>query len=68
MGAATWQRAPHPGISPSRKTPPGCGKVTAMAWAMAATAMMAPGFLLVFGTFGLVIAPLPPRRRSTRPR
>jgi hypothetical protein len=39
-----------------------------MAWAMAATAMMAPGFLLVFGTFGLVIAPLPPRRRSTCPR
>jgi cytochrome c-type biogenesis protein len=33
-------------------------KVTAMARALAATAMMALGFLLVFGTFGLVIAPL----------
>ncbi len=34
------------------------GKVAAMARALAATAMMALGFLLVFGTFGLVIAPL----------
>lgn len=34
------------------------GKVTAMARALAATAMMALGFLLVFGTFGLVISPL----------
>lgn len=34
------------------------GKVTAMTRALAATAMMALGFLLVFGTFGLVIAPL----------
>ncbi len=34
------------------------GKVTAVARALAATAMMALGFLLVFGTFGLVIAPL----------
>ncbi len=34
------------------------GKVAAMARALAVTAMMALGFLLVFGTFGLVIAPL----------
>lgn len=34
------------------------GKITAMGRALAATAMMALGFLLVFGTFGLVIAPL----------
>lgn len=34
------------------------GKVTAMVRALGATAMMALGFLLVFGTFGLVIAPL----------
>lgn len=34
------------------------GRTTAMARALAATAMMALGFLLVFGTFGLVIAPL----------
>lgn len=33
-------------------------KVNAVARALAATAMMALGFLLVFGTFGLVIAPL----------
>lgn len=33
-------------------------KATAMARALGATAMMALGFLLVFGTFGLVIAPL----------
>ncbi len=33
-------------------------KVTAVARALAVTAMMALGFLLVFGTFGLVIAPL----------
>ncbi len=34
------------------------GKAAAMARALAATAMMALGFLLVFGTFGLVISPL----------
>lgn len=34
------------------------GRVTATARALAATAMMALGFLLVFGTFGLTIAPL----------
>ncbi|MGQ0716103.1 MAG: cytochrome c biogenesis CcdA family protein [Pseudonocardiales bacterium] len=34
------------------------GKVAAMARALAATAMMALGFLLIFGTFGLVISPL----------
>ncbi|MGH3943637.1 MAG: cytochrome c biogenesis CcdA family protein [Pseudonocardiaceae bacterium] len=33
-------------------------KAAAMARALAATAMMALGFLLVFGTFGLVISPL----------
>ncbi|MGH3792532.1 MAG: cytochrome c biogenesis protein CcdA, partial [Pseudonocardiaceae bacterium] len=33
-------------------------KVNAVARALAATAMMALGFLLVFGMFGLVIAPL----------
>lgn len=34
------------------------GTVTAVSRALAATVMMAFGFLLVFGTFGLVIAPL----------
>jgi len=35
-----------------------CGRATATVRALGATAMMALGFLLVFGTFGLVIAPL----------
>ncbi|MGQ0773841.1 MAG: cytochrome c biogenesis CcdA family protein [Pseudonocardiales bacterium] len=35
-----------------------CARATAMVRALAATAMMTLGFLLVFGTFGLVIAPL----------
>src|SRR5262249_23168523 len=34
------------------------GKVAALVRALVATAMMALGFLLVFGAFGLVIAPL----------
>ncbi|GAA5111206.1 cytochrome c biogenesis CcdA family protein [Haloechinothrix salitolerans] len=34
------------------------GQATAMARALAATAAMTFGFLLVFGTFGLVVAPL----------
>lgn len=34
------------------------GRAAALARALAATAMMALGFLLVFGTFGLVISPL----------